>query len=76
MNKMENFSNIPCSEVNKSAVKKKSDSVEILCPLTKNEIISNNCANCKYVQMINSKHNSGRTLTTLICLFGLNNEGE
>jgi hypothetical protein len=49
---------------------------EILCPLTKNELVSKNCNNCKYIQKIYAKHNSGRSLTTIICLFGINEEGD
>ncbi|NHK32015.1 MAG: hypothetical protein FK730_11730 [Asgard group archaeon] len=76
MNKIDNFSKMSCSVENRAIGKIKFDFKEILCPLTKNELVSDNCANCKYVQRINAKHNSGRTLTTLICLFSLNTEGE
>jgi len=45
---------------------------EILCPLTKNPLLSSNCFNCQYCQKIIGKHISNRTLTTLICLFNPN----
>ncbi len=74
MNKAKNFSNIPCTTENKTIEKIIFEFKEILCPLTKNNLISNNCAKCKHVQRINAMHISGRTLTTLICLYNLNNE--
>jgi hypothetical protein len=76
MNKIDGFSKMSCSVENRINGKNKYEFKEILCPLTKNGLATDNCVNCKYVQIINAKHNSGRTLTTLICLFNLNNEGE
>jgi hypothetical protein len=76
MNKIDSLSKMSCSVENKISGKNKFEFKEILCPLTKNTLVSDNCVNCKYVQRIKAKHNSGRTLTTLICLFNFNNEGE
>ena len=76
MNEMDNLSKISCSVENRIIGKNKTEFKEILCPLTKTELISENCTNCKYVQSIYAKHDSGRTLTTLICLFNLDNEAE
>ena len=50
--------------------------VRILCPYSKEELEVNNCYNCSYCQIMKGEHKSGRSLTSLICLYGLENEGD
>lgn len=44
--------------------------IEILCPFTGNQLSSKMCLKCSYCQKFQGKHQSNRTLTSLICLYG------
>ena len=48
----------------------------IICPKTSRIIETNLCFKCNFSHITNAKHNSGRNLTSLICLFGIRNEVE
>lgn len=76
MHNIENFSEVRKNESSKKAMEKSIKYNEILCPITKDGIIVSNCSNCQHCQKMNSKHFSGRSLTSLICLYNLNNQGE
>jgi len=47
---------------------------EILCPNTLLSLNSSNCSKCQYCKMTASGHSSGRTLSTLVCLYGSEKE--
>lgn len=49
---------------------------EIICPYSKKKLITHNCAKCEFCQQIKGTHKSGRSLTSLICMFGLEKDGE
>jgi len=76
MRNIENFSDTNKTDFSETILKKKIKYKEILCPLTKDGIIVSNCDNCKYCQKMKGKHLSGRSLTSLICLYNSNKEGE
>lgn len=76
MHNIENFSEVRKNEISKKIVEKSSKFNEILCPLTKDAIIVSNCNNCQHCQKMKGTHLSGRSLTSLICLYNSNNEGE
>lgn len=76
MHNIENFSELRKKEITKKTLKKPIKYNEILCPLTKDGIIVSNCENCQYCQKMNGLHLSGRTLTSLICLYNSNIKGE
>ena len=48
---------------------------EILCPLSKNELIIANCISCGFCQKMKGVHYTSRTLTSLICMYN-NHEDE
>ena len=54
----------------------KEKKIEILCPFTGNQLSSKMCMKCSYCQKFQGKHQSNRTLTSLICLYGQNNGSE
>jgi len=62
------------TENNKSIEKSIIDFQVILCPITLLRLNSSKCSNCQYCKMTASKHNTGRTLTTLVCLYGSEKE--
>ena len=71
MHNIKNFSEVKKTEISKKTVKYN----EILCPLTKDGIIVSNCYNCQHCQKMKGQHLSGRSLTSLICLYNSNKEG-
>jgi len=76
MHKIENISDIKNINDLESNVIKKGKFSEIKCPLTKNILLVRNCFSCKYCQKIRGKHQSKRSLTALICLYGSDIEDE
>ena len=76
MHNIENFSELRKKEIFKKMLEKPFKYNEILCPLTKDGIIVSNCDNCQYCQKMKGMHLSGRSLTSLICLYNSNNKGE
>jgi hypothetical protein len=73
---MKNLAKPSFSEDTKTIENHQHKFVDIFCPLTKNELVTKNCTSCSHKQIIHAKHDSGRTLTTLICLYGLDEEGK
>jgi hypothetical protein len=43
----------------------------ILCPRNHKEVKSSNCLKCSFCKIMRSKPVSGRTLTSLICLYDM-----
>ena len=64
-------------EITKNIEKKvqfdKKRTVEILCPFTGQQLSSSKCMKCAYCQVNKGKHQSNRTLVSLICLYGHDN---
>ncbi|NHJ03410.1 MAG: hypothetical protein EAX90_01185 [Candidatus Heimdallarchaeota archaeon] len=56
-----------------SKLNEKSIQIEILCPFTLEKLNSSVCSRCEYCQTYKGSHNSGRTLTSLICIYGQEN---
>ncbi|HUU79710.1 MAG TPA: hypothetical protein VMX55_15325 [candidate division Zixibacteria bacterium] len=56
-----------------SKSEERSIQIEILCPYTQEKLKSSVCSRCEYCQTFKGKHNSGRTLTSLICIYGQEN---
>ena len=49
---------------------------EILCPIDGNQLSSNKCVNCEFCQIFEGKFSTNRSLTSLICLYGLKKGSE
>ena len=56
-------------ENNLSKEKSKFDFHEILCPYSLTNLNSKNCNTCQHCKKTVNQHNSGRTLTTFVCLY-------
>ena len=76
MHNMKDFSVVRKIDAPKNTIEKSIKFNEILCPLTKDKIIVSNCFNCQYCQKMKGSHFSGRSLTSLICLYKSSDEGE
>ncbi|MBN1328541.1 MAG: hypothetical protein JXA54_03615 [Candidatus Heimdallarchaeota archaeon] len=76
IHRMENIPDIKSISDLESNTIKKDKFRDIQCPLSRNALIVRNCYSCKYCQKIKAKHQTNRTLTALICLFGLDLEDE
>ena len=63
-------------KLSNSEVGQKSSQIEIFCPFTNERLKTSNCYKCKFCQKFEGKHQSGRTLTSLICIYGQENGSE
>ncbi len=75
MHNVENFSKAKRSEKNAAVHKKNIKFKEIQCPQSNSKLIVSNCYKCQHSQKIQSTHESRRTLTSMICLYGTKSEG-
>ncbi len=76
MHNIENISDINKIDRLNSDIVRKLKFKEIQCPLSRNILVVKNCNSCKYCQKIEGSHQSKRTLTALVCLYGLDQEDE